>query len=50
MAESKVPELSQPTLSPGESIEAFLGDRTMSARGVDVSGYGGWAAYRAKRP
>lgn len=33
-------------LADGRTVEAFVGDRTMTARGVDVSGHGGWAAYR----
>ena len=36
-------------LSDGRVAEAFVGDRAMKARGVDVSDHGGWAAYRASR-
>lgn len=36
-------------LADGRTVEAFVGDPTMRARGVDVSDYGGWAAYRASR-
>jgi len=36
-------------LADGRSVEAFLGDPSLRARGVDVSGHGGWAAYRAQR-
>ena len=34
-------------LADGRTVEAFVGDRTMTARGVDVSSHGGWAAYLA---
>jgi gamma-glutamylcyclotransferase (GGCT)/AIG2-like uncharacterized protein YtfP len=34
-------------LADGRTVEAFVGDTAMTARGVDVSGHGGWAAYRA---
>lgn len=33
-------------LADGRVVEAFLGDPTLRARGVDVSRHGGWAAYR----
>jgi allophanate hydrolase len=36
-------------LEDGRSAEAFLGDPALRARGVDVSAYGGWAAYRGPR-
>jgi gamma-glutamylcyclotransferase (GGCT)/AIG2-like uncharacterized protein YtfP len=35
-------------LLDGRSVEAFLGDPSLRARGVDVSEHGGWAAYRAQ--
>ncbi len=34
-------------LADGRTVEAFVGDQAMRAGGVDVSGHGGWAAYRA---
>ncbi len=34
-------------LADGRTVEAFVGDQAMMASGVDVSGHGGWAAYRA---
>jgi allophanate hydrolase len=34
-------------LSDGRVVEAFVGDPALKARGVDVSGHRGWAAYRA---
>ena len=34
-------------LADGRLVEAFVGDQAITARGVDVSGHGGWAAYRA---
>jgi gamma-glutamylcyclotransferase (GGCT)/AIG2-like uncharacterized protein YtfP len=34
-------------LADGRTVEAFVGDQTMRARGVDVSSHRGWAAYRA---
>lgn len=34
-------------LADGRVVEAFVGEPAMRARGVDVSGHGGWAAYRA---
>jgi gamma-glutamylcyclotransferase (GGCT)/AIG2-like uncharacterized protein YtfP len=34
-------------LADGRMVDAFVGDRTMTTRGVDLSGHGGWAAYRA---
>ena len=44
LAESKVPELAQPTLAAGESIDDLLADRTafddFDADGVGVRGYG----------
>jgi allophanate hydrolase len=36
-------------LSDGRTVDAFLGSPGLRARGVDVSGHGGWAAYRAGR-
>jgi allophanate hydrolase len=36
-------------LADGRTAEAFVGDRSLAARGVDVSNYGGWVAYRASR-
>ena len=37
-------------LEDGRTVEAFLGDRALAARGVDVSEHGGWAAFlRADR-
>ena len=44
LAESKVPELAQPTLAHGESIDDLLADRSafddFDADGVGVRGYG----------
>jgi gamma-glutamylcyclotransferase (GGCT)/AIG2-like uncharacterized protein YtfP len=37
-------------LADGRRVEAFLGVPALRARGRDVSGHGGWAAYRAHRP
>ena len=34
-------------LSDGRTVDAFLGSPDLRARGIDVSGHGGWAAYRA---
>ena len=34
-------------LADGRTVEAFVGDQAMMARGLDVSSHGGWAAYRA---
>ena len=34
-------------LSDGRRVDAFLGSPDLRARGIDVSGHGGWAAYRA---
>jgi allophanate hydrolase len=36
-------------LADGRAVEAFLGADELRARGVDISGHGGWAAYRASR-
>ena len=36
-------------LSDGRVVEAFLGDRDLVVRGVDVSEHGGWAAFVATR-
>jgi gamma-glutamylcyclotransferase (GGCT)/AIG2-like uncharacterized protein YtfP len=36
-------------LADGRSAEAFLGDPSLRARGHDVSGHGGWAAFVASR-
>jgi allophanate hydrolase len=36
-------------LADGRLAEAFLGDRALRARGHDVSGHGGWAAFVASR-
>ncbi|HZS24528.1 MAG TPA: gamma-glutamylcyclotransferase [Gaiellaceae bacterium] len=36
-------------LEDGSEAEAFLGDRALVARGVDVSEHGGWAAFVASR-
>ena len=36
-------------LADGRTVDAFLGSRDLRERGVDVSGHGGWAAYRASR-
>ena len=36
-------------LADGRMVEAFVGEQSMRARGVDVSRHGGWAAYRANR-
>jgi gamma-glutamylcyclotransferase (GGCT)/AIG2-like uncharacterized protein YtfP len=33
-------------LDDGRVVEAFLGERTLAARGEDISSYGSWAAYR----
>ena len=32
-------------LADGRTADAFLGDRGLRERGVDVSGFGGWAAF-----
>jgi allophanate hydrolase len=32
-------------LADGRVVEAFLGDRELTRRGVDISRYGGWAAF-----
>jgi allophanate hydrolase len=32
-------------LEDGRSVEAFIGDAALAARGVDVSGHGSWAAF-----
>jgi allophanate hydrolase len=34
-------------LADGRIVEAFLGDRDLAVRAVDVSEYGGWAAFIA---
>ena len=36
-------------LADGRTAETFLGDPALTARGVDVSAYGGWAAFVASR-
>ena len=36
-------------LADGRAAEAFLGAPELAARGVDVSSYGGWAAFVAGR-
>jgi allophanate hydrolase len=36
-------------LSDGREVEAFVADRELAARGVDVSEYGSWAAFVAGR-
>ncbi len=36
-------------LADGRRVEAFLGDPSLRARGHDVSGHSGWAAYRSSR-
>jgi allophanate hydrolase len=36
-------------LSDGRTVDAFVGDPELRARGTDVSGHGGWAAYRASQ-
>ncbi len=36
-------------LMDGSKVEAFLADPALREHGVDVSPYGGWAAYRADR-
>jgi allophanate hydrolase len=33
-------------LADGRTVEAFVGDPELRARGTDVSEHGGWAAYR----
>ena len=38
-------------LEDGRAVDAFLGDAGLSARGVDVSEHGGWAAFvRSRAP
>ena len=38
-------------LEDGRAVAAFLGDPALAARGVDVSDYGGWAAFvRSEAP
>jgi gamma-glutamylcyclotransferase (GGCT)/AIG2-like uncharacterized protein YtfP len=32
-------------LEDGREVEAFLGDRTLAARGLDASEHGSWAAF-----
>ena len=34
-------------LADGRRVDAFLGDPELATRGVDVSGYGSWAAFTA---
>jgi gamma-glutamylcyclotransferase (GGCT)/AIG2-like uncharacterized protein YtfP len=36
-------------LADGRVVEAFLGDRDLRVRGVDVSAHGSWAAFVASR-
>jgi len=36
-------------LADGRSVDAFLGDRELRARGRDISDHGGWAAYSRSR-
>jgi allophanate hydrolase len=36
-------------LADGRTVEAFVGDAKLRARGTDVSEHGGWAPYRASR-
>jgi allophanate hydrolase len=36
-------------LEDGRSVEAFLGDAALAARGVDVSEHGSWAAFVSSR-
>ncbi|MDX6510601.1 MAG: allophanate hydrolase [Gaiellaceae bacterium] len=36
-------------LADGRRVEAFLGDEAISARGLDVSAHGSWAAFVASR-
>lgn len=36
-------------LADGRTVEAFLGDRDVAARGGDVSSHGSWAAFVAAR-
>jgi allophanate hydrolase len=36
-------------LEDGRSLEAFLGDAALTARGVDVSEHGSWAAFVSSR-
>jgi allophanate hydrolase len=36
-------------LADGRVVEAFLGDRDLSVRGIDVSEHGGWAAFVASQ-
>jgi allophanate hydrolase len=35
-------------LADGRTVEAFVGDAALAARGVDVSEYGGWAELRSR--
>jgi allophanate hydrolase len=36
-------------LEDGRTVEAFVGDAELAARGVDVSEHGGWAAFLESR-
>jgi len=36
-------------LEDGRTVEAFVGDTELAARGVDVSGHGSWGAFVAAR-
>ena len=36
-------------LEDGRTVEAFVGDEGLAARGIDVSEHGGWAAFVASR-
>jgi len=36
-------------LEDGREVEAFIGDKSLVARGVDVSEHGSWAAHVASR-
>ena len=36
-------------LADGRTVEAFVADRSLAARGVDVSEHGSWAAFVAGR-
>jgi len=36
-------------LEDGPTVEAFVGDAQLNARGIDVSEHGGWAAFVSSR-
>jgi allophanate hydrolase len=35
-------------LADGRIVEAFVGDAALARRGVDISDYGSWAAFRSR--